>query len=146
MRPRRSSRKWCRLLPRFLLKPRNQLFQIDTVEADVLVTPGLVEIEKALVHLPRIVSREVLVERLGEAVVPALGELCLDLRIVFLGIVDFMTDEGLLEILAPVNHLELLPAELKRFRLGRDIRGQFLLLGGFLLFLRLALGLEDCVE
>src|SRR5208283_5360022 len=41
----------------------------------------------------------------------------LDLRIVFLGIVDFVADDGLLEPLAfPVNDLELLTAEPKGFR------------------------------
>ena len=73
---------------------------------------------------------EVLVERLGETVVPAFGELGLDLGIVFVGIVDFVADDRMLEPLAfPINDLEFLRAELKRLRLGRDLLGQFLLLG-----------------
>ena len=91
----------------------------------------------------RIVAIKVLVESLGDAVVPAFRELRLDLRIVFLGIVNFVSDDGLLEPLAsPINDLELLPAESKQLRLGRDLRGQFLLLDSAFSFLAWALALK----
>ena len=110
-----------RLLLQPLLKPRYQLFQIDAIEADLApVAPRLVEVEQ-VVQLLRIIAIKILGERLGNAVVPAFRKLRLDLRIVFLGIVDFVADDGLLATLAfPIDNLKLLPAELKGLHLGRD--------------------------
>jgi hypothetical protein len=132
--------------------PRRQLIQIDAIEADLApVPPRFVQVEERVppVQLVKIVGGKVLVERLGKTVVPTLGKLGLDLAVVFVGIVDFVADDGLLQPLAlAVDDMEVLPAELKRFRLRlHDLRGQFLLRGGlFLGLLRLGLGLEDRVK
>jgi hypothetical protein len=57
------------LLSRPFLKPRRQLFQIDAIEADLVLVPApLVRVEEPLVQLLGIVGGEVLVESLGEAV------------------------------------------------------------------------------
>ena len=61
---------------------------------------------------------EVLIECLGEAVVPAFRKLCPDLAVVFVGIVDFVADDRLLQTLPfAVDDLELLPAESERLGL-----------------------------